>query len=29
VKYNLESMLGVTANAVNVYVQGVRVLGDD
>ena len=26
VKYNLESMLGVTANAVNVYVQGVRVL---
>ena len=29
VKYNLESMVGVTANAVNVYVQGVRVLGDD
>lgn len=28
VKYNLESMLGVTANSVNVYVQGVRVLGD-
>ena len=28
VKYNLESMLGVTANSVNVYVQGVRVLGE-
>ena len=29
VKYNLESMLGITAQAVNVIVQGVRVLGDD
>ena len=29
VKYNLESMLGITANEVNVCVQGVRVLGDD
>ena len=28
VKYNLESMLGVTANSVNVLVQGVRVLAD-
>lgn len=28
VKYNLETMLGVTANSVNVYVQGVRVLAD-
>ena len=28
VKYNLETMLGVTANSVNVYVQGVRVLPD-
>ncbi|KIS03435.1 Asp23/Gls24 family envelope stress response protein [Paucilactobacillus wasatchensis] len=28
VKYNLESMLGVTANSVNVFVQGVRVLAD-
>ncbi|ALV20950.1 MAG: Asp23/Gls24 family envelope stress response protein [Carnobacterium sp.] len=28
VKYNLESMLGISANAVNVYVQGVRVLND-
>ncbi|QFR23821.1 Asp23/Gls24 family envelope stress response protein [Schleiferilactobacillus harbinensis] len=27
VKYNLESMLGITAQAVNVIVQGVRVLG--
>lgn len=26
VKYNLETMLGVTANSVNVFVQGVRVL---
>ena len=26
VKYNLETMLGVTANLVNVFVQGVRVL---
>ncbi|KRL00720.1 Asp23/Gls24 family envelope stress response protein [Liquorilactobacillus capillatus] len=26
VKYNLESMLGVTANSVNVFVQGVRVI---
>lgn len=26
VKYNLETMLGVTANSVNVLVQGVRVL---
>jgi uncharacterized alkaline shock family protein YloU len=25
VKYNLETMLGVSANSVNVYVQGVRV----
>lgn len=28
VKYNLESMLGLTANTVTVIVQGVRVLGD-
>lgn len=28
VKYNLESMLGVTANSVDVIVQGVRVLAD-
>ncbi|PWG00910.1 Asp23/Gls24 family envelope stress response protein [Levilactobacillus bambusae] len=28
VKYNLQNMLGVTANSVNVIVQGVRVLGD-
>lgn len=28
VKYNLDSMLGVTANSVNVFVQGVRVLPD-
>ncbi|CAJ1228249.1 MULTISPECIES: Asp23/Gls24 family envelope stress response protein [Levilactobacillus] len=28
VKYNLETMLGVTANSVNVVVQGVRVLAD-
>ncbi|KRN59098.1 Asp23/Gls24 family envelope stress response protein [Limosilactobacillus secaliphilus] len=28
VKYNLESMLGITANSVNVYVQGVRVMDD-
>ena len=28
VKYNLEAMLGVTANSVNIMVQGVRVLGD-
>ncbi|KRM62623.1 Gls24 family general stress protein [Paucilactobacillus vaccinostercus DSM 20634] len=28
VKYNLESMLGVTANSVNVLVQGVRVLAE-
>ncbi|MDR0921916.1 MAG: Asp23/Gls24 family envelope stress response protein [Lactobacillales bacterium] len=28
VKYNLETMLGVTANSVNVFVQGVRVLPD-
>lgn len=28
VKYNLESMLGINANAVNVFVQGVRVLPD-
>jgi uncharacterized alkaline shock family protein YloU len=26
VKYNLDTMLGVAANSVNVYVQGVRVL---
>lgn len=25
VKYNLESMLGISANTVNIYVQGVRV----
>lgn len=29
VKYSLESMLGITANEVNVYVQGVRVLSED
>ncbi len=28
VKYNLESMLGVTADSVNVIVQGVQVLND-
>ena len=28
VKYNLETMLGVVANSVNVFVQGVRVLPD-
>ncbi len=28
VKYNLETMLGLTANAVTVIVQGVRVIGD-
>lgn len=28
VKYNLESMLGVAANTVNIYVQGVRVMQD-
>lgn len=28
VKYNLKSMLGVTAHSVNVYVQGVRVTAD-
>lgn len=28
VKYNLETMLRVTANSVNVIVQGVRVLAD-
>ncbi|UDM32655.1 Asp23/Gls24 family envelope stress response protein [Lentilactobacillus laojiaonis] len=28
VKYNLESMLGVTANSVNVIVQGVQVISD-
>ncbi|VDG19793.1 Asp23/Gls24 family envelope stress response protein [Lactiplantibacillus mudanjiangensis] len=28
VKYNLQNMLGVTANAVNVIVQGVRVMAD-
>ncbi|MCQ9209733.1 Asp23/Gls24 family envelope stress response protein [Granulicatella seriolae] len=27
VKYNLESMLGFSANTVNVYVQGVKVIG--
>lgn len=26
VKYNLSTMLGITANSVNVFVQGVRVL---
>ena len=28
VNYNLETMLGITANSVNVFVQGVRVLPD-
>ena len=28
VKYNLETMLGLTANAVTVIVQGVRVIGE-
>ncbi|MBM6613667.1 Asp23/Gls24 family envelope stress response protein [Desemzia sp. RIT 804] len=28
VKYNLESMLGISANAVNIFVQGVRVIQD-
>ncbi|MDR1473406.1 MAG: Asp23/Gls24 family envelope stress response protein [Lactobacillales bacterium] len=28
VKYNLETILGITANSVNVYVQGVRVLDE-
>lgn len=28
VKYNLETMLGIVANSVNVFVQGVRVLPD-
>lgn len=28
VKYNLESMLGISADSVNVYVQGVRVMDD-
>ncbi|MBR8695734.1 Asp23/Gls24 family envelope stress response protein [Enterococcus gallinarum] len=28
VKYNLEALLGVAANSVNVFVQGVRVLPD-
>lgn len=28
VKYNLETMLGITANSVNVFVQDVRVLPD-
>ncbi|CAM4029772.1 Asp23/Gls24 family envelope stress response protein [Catellicoccus marimammalium] len=28
VKYSLETMLGISANSVNVYVQGVRVLPD-
>ncbi|KRM59650.1 Asp23/Gls24 family envelope stress response protein [Secundilactobacillus malefermentans] len=28
VKYNLETMLGVTANSVNVIVQGVKVISD-
>ncbi|KAF1297919.1 hypothetical protein BAU15_08425 [Enterococcus sp. JM4C] len=28
VKYNLETLLGVAANSVNVFVQGVRVLPD-
>ena len=28
VKYNLETLLGVTAYSVNVFVQGVRVLPD-
>ena len=28
VKYNLESMLGISANSVNVFVQGVKLLND-
>ncbi|SJZ36491.1 Uncharacterized conserved protein YloU, alkaline shock protein (Asp23) family [Pilibacter termitis] len=28
VKYNLESMLGVSANSVNIFVQGVKVLAE-
>lgn len=28
VKYNLESMLGINADSVNVYVQGVRLMDD-
>ena len=28
VKYNLETMLGVTAKSVNIIVQGVRVIGE-
>ncbi|USS86694.1 MULTISPECIES: Asp23/Gls24 family envelope stress response protein [Fructilactobacillus] len=28
VKYNLETMLGVTADSVNVFVQGVKVIND-
>ena len=28
VKYNLESMLGISANSVNVFVQGVKALSD-
>ncbi len=28
VKYNLDSMLGITAESVNVIVQGVRVIND-
>jgi uncharacterized alkaline shock family protein YloU len=28
VKYNLQTILGITANSVNVYVQGVRVLDE-
>ncbi|GAX07820.1 MAG TPA: Asp23/Gls24 family envelope stress response protein [Lactobacillus sp.] len=28
VKYNLETMLGITANAVNITVQGVQVLSE-
>ncbi|EHS86132.1 Alkaline shock protein [Limosilactobacillus gastricus PS3] len=28
VKYNLKSMLGITADEVNVFVQGVRVAGE-
>ncbi|MCZ3393515.1 Asp23/Gls24 family envelope stress response protein, partial [Enterococcus faecium] len=28
VKYSLESMLGISANSVNVFVQGVKLLND-
>ncbi|KRN29643.1 hypothetical protein IV38_GL000530 [Lactobacillus selangorensis] len=29
VKYNLNTMLGISANSVNVFVQGVRVISED